>query len=418
VKVLYLCTDPGVDLTGRCGGSIHICSFVRALADLGHEVTVVCSSVSNGRELERKLGATVRLVPLAPWNRALARGIQGGNRLFGRTVREHPDLVRILHNFTFARVASSVARNMSPDFIYERSSLWGWVGVVLAGVRAIPHVLEVNAPLAREQQRYRGLSFPALAGWVERLVWRRADLVIPVSEPLSRCLQEAGVRAERIRILPNAVDTRLFRSDVRGEPARRRLNLDGRFVVGFAGSLKRWHGVDWLLAAFQELHQADPTAHALIVGDGPLRQSLEEQARKRGLSGALTFTGAVDHEAMPDYLAAMDVAVAPYPALDDFYYSPLKVFEYMAAGRAVVASRVGQVAHILADGETGLLSEPGNAASFLRCIRRLRDDPALRQELGRRAREASAMHTWSRNAEQVISWVSALDARKLSLALA
>jgi glycosyltransferase involved in cell wall biosynthesis len=414
MKVLYLSTDPGIDLTGQCGGSIHIRSFVRSLADLGHEVAVVCSSVSNGRRVERKLRAMVRPAPLASWNRSLARCIRGGNSLLGRAVREHPDLVRILHNFTFARIASAVARDTAPDFVYERSSLWGWPGVRLARAHAIPHVLEVNAPLAREQQRYRGLTFPALARAVERLVWRRADLVIGVSEPLRPYLQGAGVRAEDIRILPNGVDTSLFRSDVPREPARRRLNLEGRFVIGFAGSLKPWHGVDWLLAAFEQLRQTDSTAHALIVGDGPLRQSLEEQASNRGLRGTVTFTGAVDHEAMPDYLAAMDVAVAPYPALDDFYYSPLKLFEYMAAGRAVVASRVGQVAQILADGETGLLCEPGNSASLVYCIRRLRSDAALRQELGRRAREASVAHTWSHTAEQVVSWVIDLNRCKLS----
>ena len=418
MKILYICTDPGVDLSGQSGGSIHIRSFVRAMAGLGHEVVVVCSSVSNGSGLERKLRAAVRPAPLASWNLALARCMQGGNSLIGRTAREHPDLVRILHNFTFAGIASAVARDLLPDFIYERSSLWGWVGGRLAKARAIPHVLEVNAPLAWEQERYRSLSFPALARCVERLVWRQADLVVAVSEPLRRFLEEARVGAKRIRILPNAVDTSLFRSDVTGEQTRRRHHLEGRFVIGFAGSLKPWHGVEWLLAAFQELRQDDPAAHVLIVGDGPQRQTLEEQARKRGLRDAVTFTGAVDHASMPGYLAAMDVAVAPYPALDDFYYSPLKLFEYMAAGRAVVASRVGQIAHILADGETGLLCEPENPASVVRCIRRLRHDATLREELGRRAREVSGMYTWSQNTQRVISWVSDLNRRKLALAAA
>src|SRR5262249_39990802 len=143
-----------------------------------------------------------------------------------------------------------------------------------------------------------------------------------------------------------------------------------------------WHGLDWLLEAFSELHRADRSSHLLLVGDGPLRLTLEEQVRGAGLREFVTFSGPVSHVEMPDYLAAMDVAVAPYPALPDFYYSPLKLFEYMAAGRAIAASRVGQVAEVIADGVTGLLFDPGDRGGFLDCIGRLRNDATLRQDLG------------------------------------
>src|SRR5436309_13991683 len=116
-----------------------------------------------------------------------------------------------------------------------------------------------------------------------------------------------------------------------------------------------------------------------------------------GLLQAVTFAGALAHEDVPPYLAATDVAVAPYPALQDFYFSPLKLFEYMATGRAVVASRVGQVAEVVTDGVTGLLFEPGNVADLVGCIRSLRDNPAQRRELDRNASAACAQHTWPRN---------------------
>jgi glycosyltransferase involved in cell wall biosynthesis len=111
---------------------------------------------------------------------------------------------------------------------------------------------------------------------------------------------------------------------------------------------------------------------------------------------------------VPLYLAAMDVAVAPYPDLDEFYYSPLKLFEYMTAGRPVVASRVGQVAEILMDGATGLLFEPGDRAGLVRCLQRVRKDATLRSELGRNAAAVCSEHTWNRNAAQVIHWVEPL----------
>ncbi len=412
MKILYLCLDPGIDLAGQGGSSMHVCAFVRALADLGHEVTVVCSSVSTDGNIEADLRAAVRPCPVAGWNRTIARGLREADRLGGRTGRQHPDLVRALHNVTFAKIARAAARETSPDFIYERYSLWGVAGLRLAKHRSTPLVLEVNAPLAYEQQRYRGLTFPGLARRIEHGVWRAANLLIVVSESLRKHLQDAGVTAARIHVLPNAVDTRLFRTDIDGEPVRRRFNLDGHFVLGFVGTFKPWHGVDLLLAAFQDLHQTDPSTHLLLVGDGPLRPLFEEQVRKTGLQEAVTFVGGVAHQEMPDYLAAMDVAVAPYPALDQFYYSPLKLFEYMATGRAVVASRVGQVGEVVVDGVTGLLFEPGDRAGLVNCIRRFQNDGALRKELGRNGCAACRRYTWSHNAARVIDWVAPLLNRK------
>jgi glycosyltransferase involved in cell wall biosynthesis len=109
---------------------------------------------------------------------------------------------------------------------------------------------------------------------------------------------------------------------------------------------------------------------------------------------------------MPAYLAAMDITVAPYPALDEFYFSPLKLFEYMAAGRAVVASRVGQVVDLLVDGETGLLFDPGEEGGLVDRIQRLRQDATLRRELGRAAsRLVRSAYTWRHTAARVVDWV-------------
>ncbi len=414
MKVLYLCNDPGINLAGLSGGAIHIRSFVRALADLGHKVTVVaCDPASFMEPLEADLHAPVCPAPLAAWNRALASALRAANRTIGRTPRRNPDAVRALHNLTFLKKAAAAARQLNPDFIYERYSLWAVAGLRLARDRSIPLVLEVNAPLAYEQQRYRaGLTCPPLARWIERSTWRKADLLIAVSEALRDRLQRAEVPVGAIRVLPNAVDTRLFHAGLNGQPVRERLNLDGRFVIGFVGTFKRWHGVELLLQAFQELHGADPSIHLLLVGDGPLLPHFDDEVRKAGLEEAVTFAGGVPHQDVPQYLAAMDVAIAPYPALEDFYYSPIKLFEYMAAGRPVVASRVGQVAEVVLDGVTGLLFEPGDCPSLVDCIRRLQKEPELRNELGKKAAAACSGRTWSQNATRLINWVEPLVSRK------
>jgi len=408
VRILYLCTDPGIDLMSQGGGSIHIRAFVSALRHLNHEVTVTCHAASNESTDARNGSRDLLPLRLGEWNRALASSIRGANRLAGSRGRYHPDLVRGLHNLTAFRLAARHVRAHRPNFIYERNSLWGMTGLWLARKYSLPLVLEVNAPLAYEQKQYRGLTFSSLAEWTERMIWCGADLIVVVSESLRRHLQEAGVRPERIRVLPNAVDANLFHNRLDGEPVRKRFHLGSRFVVGFLGTFKQWHGADLLMEAFQRLHQGDPDMHLLLVGDGPLRESLQEKIRQAGLEHEVTLAGKVTHQEVPLYLATMDVAVAPYPDLSKFYFSPLKLFEYMAAGRAIVASRLGQVAEVIVDGESGLLFKPGDVEDLVRCIRRLREDSRLRLALGKQASMTSRSYTWSKNASQVVAWVEAL----------
>jgi glycosyltransferase involved in cell wall biosynthesis len=409
MKILYLCADSGIDVAGVKGASIHVRALVRAFAKLGHEVTLLCASASNPEALQSDLRARVLVCPQAGWNRAFGSALRALNRLLGRPARRNLDLLKLVHNFSFRQYAERAVRQVNPDFIYERYSLWAVAGSQIASRRSLPQVLEVNAPLAYEEQVYRaGLTFPRWAQWVEHRVWRKADVVVPVSAALRQRMVDAAVAAERIHVLPNAVDTDLFRPDVDGYAVRDRFQLGDRFVIGFVGSFKAWHGIDLLLDAFHDLHRADSSTHLLLVGDGPLRGALNEQVRRLGMEEAVTFAGGVPHGEIPQYLAAMHATVAPYPALEEFYYSPLKLFEYMAAGRAVVSSRVGQVAEVIADGVNGLLFAPGDRAGLTECMQRLRQNPALRVQLGRNAAAACSHNTWQQHAVRVVEWVESL----------
>ena len=194
MKILYLCSDHGIDLTGLKGGSIHVRSFVRALAELGHEVTVVGTNVSSAESFEGLTGATVRRAPLAPCNRTLLRAIKTPNRFLGRGPGRGRDVVRAFHNTEFFRVADKCAGRWWPSFIYERYSLWGTAGQRLARKYSIPLVLEVNSPLAYEEHKYReGSVFPSLARWAEQRIWRRADLLVAVSQAFHSHFEKAGV---------------------------------------------------------------------------------------------------------------------------------------------------------------------------------------------------------------------------------
>src|SRR3989442_5676071 len=152
MKVLYLCSDASIDLTGQKGASIHIRSLVRALADAGHEVTVLCTQVTSPTSIEGELHANVRPVPLTGWNQGLARAVRAGDRFLRKPTRKFPDAVRALHNLRFFKAAADAARKIHPDFIYERYSLWGTASLRLAHERCHPLYLEVDEAPAYEQQ--------------------------------------------------------------------------------------------------------------------------------------------------------------------------------------------------------------------------------------------------------------------------
>jgi glycosyltransferase involved in cell wall biosynthesis len=167
--------------------------------------------------------------------------------------------------------------------------------------------------------------------------------------------------------------------------------------------LKPWHGLRTLVQAFDRLHAIDAAARLLVVGDGPERSQLEADLTARGLQDAVHRTGPADPVEIPGLLASMDAAVAPYPNLRDFYFSPLKVYEYMAAGCAVAASRIGQLDGLIEHEVSGLLCAPGDPRELAEALLRLRSEPALRGRLGEAARaKVRQAHTWESTARRII----------------
>jgi glycosyltransferase involved in cell wall biosynthesis len=204
-------------------------------------------------------------------------------------------------------------------------------------------------------------------------------------------------------VLPNGVDTALF---AEAEPAPRG---DPRLTFGFVGGLRPWHGIGDMAAAFDRVAEA-LDARLLVIGDGPERARLD--ALRDRHPDRVAVTGAVPQAEVPPLLRSVDVALAPYPATERFYFSPLKVLEYMAAGRAVIGSRIGQVGELIEDGRTGLLVPPGDAEALAGAMRRLAADPALRRCLGQAAAaEARERHDWSRRAQEILRIAGELGAR-------
>jgi glycosyltransferase involved in cell wall biosynthesis len=224
-------------------------------------------------------------------------------------------------------------------------------------------------------------------------------------------VEACGVPAERIHVLPNAVDPLRFAPGAEAGtiPEDVRQRVLGRCVIGFVGSLKPWHGVETLFEAFATLLTRRFAVHLIVVGEGPVREALEGVARERGLTTHVTFAGAVAHADVPAWLSLMDIATAPYTPQPDFYFSPLKLFEYMAAGVPVVAGRIGQLEELLEHERNALLHAPGDAPALAVQLERLVRDPMLRRRIGAAGRDAiGEERTWRGHARRIESLVRSL----------
>jgi glycosyltransferase involved in cell wall biosynthesis len=202
--------------------------------------------------------------------------------------------------------------------------------------------------------------------------------------------------------IPNGVDVARFASAGPGTRQREEWAAGSEdFLIGFVGSLKPWHGIELLIEAFRNLRLSGQHARLVVIGDGPLRALVEQAADVDGDNARIILTGALAHDEMPQALQALDVLVAPYPEMEHFYFSPLKVYEYMAAGKPIVASRIGQIADLLEHERTALLAPPGDVTALATALDRLRSDRELGARLGQAAQsEALAHHSWQRRVTQ------------------
>jgi glycosyltransferase involved in cell wall biosynthesis len=292
------------------------------------------------------------------------------------------------------------------DALYERYSLWSDVGARLSQVTGLPLVLEVNAPLRQETARYRALEDDGAAARIEKVQFQTAHALAVVSEQLADYARAHGAPAARVHVLPNAVDPERFHPAVRGGSIRGRHNLHGRIVVGFVGRARPWHDLDTLLTAVGRLRAADPRFGLLLVGDMPA--DLPARLARHGLSDAAVVTGAIPHDQVPAHIAAMDVAVSSHLPLRDFYFSPLKLMEYLACGVPTVAADIGQPGQFIQPGETGWLYPPGEAEALAARIQAIAAQPAeARRVAWQGAVRVLTEHTWDRNAAAVLSWLGA-----------
>lgn len=370
-RIAFVCTDPGIPVFGSKGAAVHAQSVLQVLVDAGCEVHVITPRPGPVAVHPLAAAVVVHRLPEAPSGSAAAR----------ERAAQRSD-----------RCVAAVLDTIAPDLVYERYALWGRTGSEWARAHQVPSILEVNSLLIAEQSAYRELVDRDAASAVARDAFAAAGVISCVSDGVAEWVGGFVGRSEqKIQVLPNGVDSERIR------PAdRAAASAEGEFVVGFLGTLKAWHGVQGLIDALAEVDHGpvDTGWRLLVVGEGPLRTQLEGRAAR--LAVPAEFTGAVAADQVAGQLQRMDIGCAPYPMSGEHYFSPLKVFEYLAAGLPVVASAIGQIPDILDHGRLGRLVDPGDHRALAAALVQLRADREQRVRLGTAGRAAAVgRHTWT-----------------------
>ncbi len=383
MKILYHFRTQGTGAEG-----VHIAGVASAFMKLGHKVTF---SSPTGVNPCQTAGAN-------PFGEKKRRSLL--SRLAAKAPGLIFELLEVAYNFvSYARLRSLLARERF-GLIYERHAFFLCATAFLAQQRGIPLVVEVNELAGDERIRATPWLAP-LAQWADRVTFQRASLIVVVSPHLKRRIESLGVSPERILVLPNAVSEESLETCADGGEVRARYGFEDAVVIGFVGWFVAWHRLDILINEFARLAATEPRLRLLLVGEGPLATELAAQAQSLSVSDRVIFAGSVPHDATPSHIAAMDVCVVPH---SNAFRSPIKLFEYMAVGRAVVAPRTEPIEMVLQHGENGLLFSPENAADLGAQLARLIGEPRERERLGEAARRSVVeRHTWRRNAEAVLA---------------
>ncbi|HEY6189705.1 MAG TPA: glycosyltransferase [Pyrinomonadaceae bacterium] len=381
--IVYLRATPGAG-TQVGGASSHINGFINAALAQGARVRLVSN--------DRIAGLDESKVPL----KLIEPEPVGSMRV----------AFELYNDMLFTRGALTEIERAPPAFIYQRYSRFTSAGVEATLRTGRPLFLEFNGSEVWVGRYWDRVDMLELLARFERLNLKAAARIFVVSEVERRSLLRAGVAEDKIVVNPNGVDAEMFRPDVGGAGVREQLGIEpDETLVGFIGTFGPWHGV-LVLAHAIALMPADARIRFLLVGAGSLRDEAAAIIREGGAGERVIFTGVVEHERVPSMLDACDILVSPHIPLEDgseFFGSPTKLFEYMAMGKAIVASRLGQIGDVLADEETALLVKPADARALSDAILRLARSVELRTRLGLAARrEAMAHHTWAHNAARVL----------------
>lgn len=290
-----------------------------------------------------------------------------------------------------------------PDIFYQRfdGTLFLSPSLIFSKLLNIPLVMEVNGDMIDEiSMRHEPQVYVKLVKICEKIYYSNASRIITVTEGIKQeIIKKYCIPEEKIEVIGNGVNTDTFRPLNRISNLKKKYGLDKNNVVAFAGVLVEWQGLKYLVEAAPAILKEETETIFLIIGDGPLKNDLIQKVNDLNIDEKFIFTGFVPHDEVPLYINASDVCVVPKIPLKSGY-SPLKLYEYMACGKAVIASDVKGF-EILNKVKAGVLVEPQNSQKLSEAILQVLKDKALKNEMGKRGRNEVLMHcSWESVAQK------------------
>lgn len=258
-------------------------------------------------------------------------------------------------------------------------------------------VLEVNSPLYDERKKYTGIALDRLARWSEHYAWRNADQVLPVTEVLAGYLEKSGVSRQNITVIPNGINPERFSS---AKKNLRAPSFQDKLVIGFVGFCREWHRLDEVMRLIAE--EGNPAITFLIVGNGPVAEQLKHQAQELNIQDRFHLTGLVERNDMPFWLDQIDIAIQPAVTP---WASPLKLLEYMATGKAIIAPDSRNICELLEHENNALLFDENNPEEIIDCLKRLINDRQLMRKISANAINTVQTRdlTWQANALKIVT---------------
>ena len=375
---------------GQGAEGVHIREIVKALEKQGHEVLVISPPGVN---------------PLAVANHVMPKKI---SKLWDWISEHFPqigfEILEICYNLVGYFKISRALKNFDVELIYERYAFFNWIGTFIAKRKDIPIIIEVNE--VSGLKRVRKQTLKSLATAIEKMILKAADAIIVVSPFLRRYIERKGINPDKIYIIPNAVNLKNFHPEADGKEIKSKLDTADKVVLGFVGKLLPWNNLEFLIDVFRDISEEVPNVHLLLVGDGQMRKPLEDMVKRYGLEEKVSFVGQVNHINVPNFISVMDICIIPE---SNQYRSPIKLFEYMAMAKPVVAPHLEPIESVITNGENGVLFELRNKDSLKEALIGLIRDHKKRKEIGDKAwRTVVERYTWENNARQITEIYSLL----------
>ena len=312
------------------------------------------------------------------------------------------------HFFDSFRYAGVIAKTCKDfDVFYERYWLLNTGGLIASKWLGIPLILEINGDLFKEYEML-GIELSKaqwrVVHWINRRLFHSADHVVTVSEPLrQKWIERFDLPPDKVTAIDNGAHVDLFAADYELTDLKARYKLNGEPIAAFVGTFRLWHGLDLIVEAFERVAKSNLQAKLLLIGDGPQFDEIQALVTEKGLADRVVFTGKLPHEEVPKVLKLAQVAlVNPKLSPASAAQSPLKLFEYMAGGKAVIAPNVPNIQKIVRHGENGLLIPPNDVDALSAAMLSSLSDLDLCQKLGEKAQEkAMAEFSWDTTAEKI-----------------